>query len=103
MGYRSQVAIAIEKSKAEEFVKLAKNADEIAACGDYTVFCWKHVKWYQAYDDVEAMTSWLEENDDSRWQFIRIGEIGGDIDSYQSDAADEGNPWIWVTNPSITW
>ena len=101
MGYRSQVAIAIEKSKAAEFEKLAEDADEIVDCGDYTVFYWNSVKWYRDFDDVEAVADWLIDIKNCAWEFIRVGESDGDIEKERSD--EHNDAWLWLTNPTITW
>lgn len=98
MGYRSDVAITLYKKDFESLVKeavgktnyeldLIKNAtlyeNNNADCNIITMV-WNCVKWYDGYDDVDFIMSFIRSND-TQYHFIRIGEEAGDVEEESND------------------
>ena len=97
MGYRSQVAIALNKKAfwkhVGEDITEFKDCDQILEADDNVTFVWEHVKWYPSYEGVKAVMRVVakvnEDNDDpdgDDYGFLRIGEEESDIER-------EGSPW----------
>ena len=88
MGYRSQVAIAIEfKALTKEIITLFKDADTIYVQEDdfqCVVFYYDSIKWYdnlypEIMDKMAPLYKMDEESPES-FGYMRIGEEIGDID-----------------------
>ena len=106
MGYRSDVAFAVDSELAPFFTALlAKNPEVERLCrdadhyqsgfseeGDFFMY-WTSIKWYDSYPEIQAIEEFIaelrgEEESDfpgvdnifERWRFIRIGEEATDID-----------------------
>lgn len=109
MGYRSDVAYAIQFNSADERatfrdVMLHKNdthitqaIEEVSDYRDgfkdvYIVFKINDVKWYDSYPDVQAHRQLMEqacELFDASYRFIAIGEDGAE--TYNADGPNEDN------------
>lgn len=88
MGYYSEVAIAMWQDDLKEMFALASSKDnalnllknaEIRESGNKSVIYWVSVKWYDGYDDVKFIRSFLEKNN-KEYYFVRVGEEIGDIE-----------------------
>lgn len=88
MGYYSEVAIAMWQDDLKEMFALASSKDnalnllknaEIRESGNKSVIYWISVKWYDGYDDVKFIRSFLEQNNKD-YYFVRVGEEIGDIE-----------------------
>lgn len=109
MGYRSDVAYAIQFKDADERatfrdVMLHKNdthitqaLEEVSDYRDgfkdvYIVFKINDVKWYDSYPDVQAHRRLMEqacELFDASYRFLSIGEDGAE--DYNADGPNEDN------------
>lgn len=103
MGYRSDVRIITSKDGFEELSKfveeylkdkddynLLKNL-EVDVKNKQCYIGWNFVKWYDGYDDVDAIMKGLEhlgENEYS-YRFMRIGESYDDIEEMYCDGRNE--------------
>jgi hypothetical protein len=104
MGYRSQVRICMKKASFEElkqelmgeYAYLIEHLDEYTEttgnyyCGDKTeevvVFGWDWIKWYEGYEDIQVINSFLDKlsDRDEDYSFIRIGEYIDDTEIYSN-------------------
>lgn len=99
MGYYSDVAIAMYRKDFEKMVRAAKSNETTsglelikAAClhearanGLPTItMYWNCVKWYNTFDSVRFIMSFLNENDIT-YQFRRIGDEYDDIEITGND------------------
>ena len=107
MGYRSEVILVVGKEVMPQFmVTMAKCQEARAMCWDGTservmnyaeegsiFFRWDHVKWYDSYEEVQAIEDfmdWCECEDidvdgDSHaaidfFRFVRVGEDVEDVE-----------------------
>jgi hypothetical protein len=89
MGYRSQVVLAISKHLTP-FLTLAvtqnkeaeslvfKDADKFDRdyCGDKSwLLVWDCIKWYESYEDIQALEKFINEACADEYQFEVEGEI----------------------------
>lgn len=85
MGYRSEVAIAIEKELLEnEGLKIKEDisdADEIILHDGYYYIYWYDIKWYTDYPSVKNIESFLNEYPE-KVAFMRLGENLDDIERH---------------------
>jgi hypothetical protein len=124
MGYRSQVVLAISKELTPFFMmKLAqcKEAEELVFKhadtfdrdygGDKSwLLTWDHIKWYESYEDIQLLESFIEEACGDEYEFeidgkeqssaehikfVRVGEDHADIE-HQGDGF-----WDIYTNTHI--
>lgn len=88
MGYYSEVAIAMWQDDLKEMFALASSKDnalnllknaEIRESGNKSVIYWNSVKWYDGYDEVKFIRSFLKQNN-KEYYFVRVGEEIGDIE-----------------------
>jgi predicted nuclease of restriction endonuclease-like RecB superfamily len=109
MGYRSDVAYAIQFKDADERatfrdVMLHKNDQHITQALEetedfrngykdkYIVFKINNVKWYDSYPDVKAHRQLMEqacELFEASYRFIAIGEDGAETYNEDGDAHDD--------------
>ena len=100
MGYRSDVAYAIRfKNKEHRIRFMAAQAidpliklEEFKLVGDDVVLLhFEDVKWYSDYEDVKCHERLLEEakEQDCGWEFCRVGEETGDIESESDYSIDD--------------
>ena len=108
MGYRSQVAVAIGKKHVEDFQKIITNEwnnykPEKHEFSTHTVYVWDWVKWYAGYDEVEAVTEFIEELEEGTedFEFLRIGGEVGDIEVRRSGPHRGKDYWLDYTSPRI--
>tara|TARA_Y100000310_G_C20435123_1_gene693359 strand:- start:100 stop:438 length:339 start_codon:yes stop_codon:yes gene_type:complete len=107
MGYRSQVAVAIGKKHVEDFQKIITNEwnykPEKHEFSTHTVYVWDWVKWYDGYDEVDAITEFIDELDEGTEdiEFLRIGEETGDIELRRNGPHTKEDYWLNYTNPKI--
>ena len=110
MGYRSDVEILFYPENPEEFAMLQlyveENLPDKFEVGDMTCNRWPQgnkylhirmegIKWYPSYEDVivytECFDSWEERFGSPpkfHFEFVRIGEDDGDIETQYSDDAE---------------
>ncbi len=108
MGYRSEVILAVGPEVMPQFmVTMAKSPEARQMCfGDHTemikdyqgikgsfLFRWDHIKWYDGYEEVQAIEdflNWAEDkleidgkeiDGDEHFRFVRIGEEYDDIET----------------------
>ena len=89
MGYRSQVVLAISKHLTP-FLTLAVTQNKSAETlvfrdadhfdrdydGDKSwLIRWDHIKWYESYEDIEALEKFISEACSDEYQFEVEGEI----------------------------
>jgi len=99
MGYRSDVilAVAIKHIPRKELVVglpllaefptllvEAVKANEYRNDGDFWVFEWEYVKWYESYSDIGEVTKWMNNLTDESYHFLRVGEDAGDVEELGS-------------------
>ena len=99
MGYYSEVAITLYKEDFEALVEEAANRENVALnliknsllCenkkSNIITIYWNSIKWYENYDDVRFIMSFIE-NNDTQYHFIRTGESSGDIEEESNDKCD---------------
>ena len=110
MGYRSVVALAVSKKMMPHFLGHLSQCDDAAykfvfmetdkKIEDYdgdgtTMFLWEHIKWYDSYPEVRAITDFVSMNTDylysaskdfddhsyaEHFRFVRMGEDNEDIE-----------------------
>ena len=110
MGYRSEVVLAVSKKMMPHFLGHLSQCDDAAykfvfmeadkKIEDYdgegtNVFSWDHVKWYDSYPEVKAITDFVSMNTDylysvgkdfddhsyaEHFRFVRMGEDNEDIE-----------------------
>lgn len=99
MGYRSEVLLAL-KPKAQALLStyIARGGavahfftDEVCdeidkrSDGDVT-YHWDHVKWYETYPEIAAVTDFMARLDDEdleeEYKFVRIGEDDDDNETH---------------------
>ena len=95
MGYRSDVAIAIENEAFKELLEKAKAENDdafefiqrasIYRTDKFTTLYFEWVKWYEDYEDVQFIESFIRK---IPHVFKRIGEDYDDIESLEGDVAD---------------
>jgi len=106
MGYRSEVALALTSDaarvlkalydhnlKLKAFIDDAdslENFNDSAIEDGYTTkILWGGIKWYEGYNEIDMIQTFLNNTDDMEWYFIRIGEECDDIVTeggfYESD------------------
>ena len=91
MGYRSEVYLGIDNDIVEQlltFVGLNQKVYELlfehSSYAEKTKkgglhFHWDWVKWYDGYDAISKLNTFLNEHDD-KIKFVRIGENYDDVD-----------------------
>lgn len=111
MGYRSDVAYAIQFKDANERatfrdVMMHKNdthitqaLDEVSDYKDkFIVFKINDVKWYDSYEDVQAHRKLMEqacELFEASYRFLAIGEDGAE--NYHADGPNEDDLYDMIT------
>ena len=106
MGYRSEVSIQLESKAFDMVMKSIKKYNSEQADGyefypdtilkkdDEYIIQWGSVKWYSDYGDVKSVESVLTELDKYkesaeidgfRYDFLRVGEESGDIETRSND------------------
>ena len=109
MGYRSQVVLAISKHLTPFFtLKVTQNKDAESLVfaeadtfdrdygGDKSwLMVWDNIKWYESYEDIQALEKFIHEANDDEYKFevdgeaqassehirfVRVGEDSGDIE-----------------------
>lgn len=95
MGYYSLVGIKCELRAYERFEKVFKDyptitPDEISKSGHLYNLKWNSIKWYNGYEDIDAVENvmdWLDEHDEKvgyGYSFIRLGEEYSDIEEREN-------------------
>ncbi len=91
MGYRSEVHLGIDEAIVEQLLTFAgvnqecyKLLFEYADATEKTkkggiYFRWEHVKWYDSYDEISKLQTFLQEHDD-HYKFLRLGESVEDVE-----------------------
>ena len=106
MGYRSQVALALcteadqlLKANAEMIPELAALIKDSESDADERYF-WSSIKWYESFEEIDAMNRFLEFLDchDYQFGFIRLGEQEDDIE--RMGYPSEYDMWV---NRCIEW
>ena len=118
MGYRSEVVLAVAEKVMPQFLAtMAKSAETRRLCfqdhcdmvKDYygkgnILFRWDSIKWYEGYEEVDALTNfmdWCDEEDENEisheieYRFVRVGENYDDI-VQRGEGFDEIYPAIEV-------
>jgi hypothetical protein len=106
MGYRSEVAFAIQFPTPEQrtaftvAIKLAADPAEVACLDEYTNYDdrtytaqFTDVKWYPDYADVKAHHTLMEravEDHGASYYFVRIGE---EINDIEEQHCGDDVPW----------
>jgi len=98
MGYRSQVVLAVSKEVLPQFLTtLARSSETKDLCFVHAdkkidnyderggfLFFWDHVKWYDSYEEMQAITDfmdWCDDENDEDYRFVRAGESMDDNES----------------------
>lgn len=95
MGYRSEVHIAMTKTRFRDMIPQAPNEDIrdyiLSSIREYNgnsymvELCFEYVKWYPDYEEVAFIDKFLSETEDG-YAFCRIGEDSEDNELH----SDEG-------------
>lgn len=106
MGYRSEVAIQLEKKAFDMVMKSIKKynktqnngwefaPDSILKKDDDYLLQWDCIKWYSDYSDIRTVENVLNELDKLtesenidgyRYHFVRVGESWSDIEIRSND------------------
>ncbi len=91
MGYRSEVAIALDNEYVDEFRDIIKehNMESVFTEHDqksFMVFKTDSIKWNTNYPEIEAIESFFNIVLDEDYGFLRVGEDFDDIE-------EQGMPW----------
>ena len=98
MGYRSTVVLAVSKEVLPQFLTtLARSSETKDLCFAHAdkkidnyddrggfLFMWDHIKWYDSYEEMQAITDfmdWCDEENDEDYRFVRTGEDMEDNES----------------------
>jgi len=98
MGYRSEVALALVTDAAillkelcehnTELKEFFDNADESRGWepeevlgGCTTKFLWSHVKWYEGYNEIDMVETFMNNISEDDYYFLRIGDDSDDNES----------------------
>lgn len=96
MGYRSDVSITMYQEDFDAMVKSAasENEEALSLIKYATLFqdvknktrtmFWNCVKWYDDFEDVGFIESFIEK-EDVQYRFIRVGEEMGDVEEKFND------------------
>lgn len=96
MGYRSDVTITLYKQDFETLVRQASENTNGALnlikyatlykneAGDIVTLFWNSVKWYDGYNDVDFIMSFIRSGD-VQYHYLRVGEESGDIEEENND------------------
>lgn len=96
MGYRSDVTITLYKQDFETLVRQASENTNGALdlikyatlykneASDIITLFWNSVKWYDGYNDVDFIMSFIR-NGDVQYHYLRVGEESGDIEEENND------------------
>lgn len=96
MGYRSDVTITLYKQDFETLVRQASENTNGALdlikyatlykneASDIVTLFWNSVKWYDGYNDVDFIMSFIR-NGDVQYHYLRVGEESGDIEEENND------------------
>lgn len=109
MGYRSELVIKFSEDAAEALAAakgmdpnlaelLEHNEHRHIGSGNVDCIYFSHTKWYEGYEDVDSMMSFLSQLNNEDYGFMRIGEDNDDIEEL-------GTPWeydIYISR-SISW
>ena len=100
MGYISEVAIKCEEKAFEMFKKVCKEVnylpDKIYKDGNEYILYWGGIKWYEGYEDIQAIISVMNKLDELQdpnnynetgygYSFMRLGEDNDDIETREND------------------
>ena len=96
MGYRSDVTITLYKQDFETLVRQASENTNGALdlikhaslykneASDIITLFWNSVKWYDGYNDVDFIMSFIRSGD-VKYHYLRVGEESGDIEEENND------------------
>ena len=96
MAYRSDVTITLYKQDFETLVRQAsENANGALdlikyaslyknEASDIVTLFWNSVKWYDGYNDVDFIMSFIRSGD-VQYHYLRVGEESGDIEEENND------------------
>jgi len=107
MGYRSEVILVVDKKLVGNLLTLFSQKPEVRKMliGDNSIKCnddgdmmfhIDYIKWYDSYDEVRALTEWMDDADDIdeyAYSFNRLGEEFGDHES-------RGHSEAWTVYPN---
>ena len=88
MGYRSEVAIAMKKEDAKEFLEnyvkgtKLEGGEVVKELPHVTVITFSDIKWNTWYPEVAEAESFLDklEETEKYYEFVRIGEDFDDVE-----------------------
>lgn len=86
MGYRSEVGIIFKKETSKEFKKFKEKVksfnifDDVCETKNDIFFHATYIKWYDDYDEVKHITSFMNNLDAENYKFIRLGEDDNDVE-----------------------
>ena len=70
--------------KNYSYWKVTNDGEDIETKEDCVYFGWNWVKWYNGYEDVDFIMSFIQDCD--QYAFCRIGESGeGDIETHENN------------------
>ena len=102
MGYRSQVAIAMKKEDAKEFLENyvkgtdLEGAEVVKELPHVIVITFDDIKWDPWYPDVAEAESFLDELEEKEkyYEFVRIGENYSDVEFRVFQPKDNENDFV---------
>ena len=111
MGYRSEVVLAVSKKMVPHFLTVLAQHESVRRlihdCDTFNedylgeggmLMHWAHIKWYESYDEIDAITRFIDdcesedvvgwtiedsEEEGETWnhvRFVRVGEELDDVD-----------------------
>jgi len=88
MGYRSEVTLVLTRNGLSALYnkipdamrKITEYADKFVRRDDVFLLCWGHIKWYDSYDEINAVEKALRGLDNDDYHFLRIGEDNDDTE-----------------------
>jgi hypothetical protein len=96
MGYRSHVLLALSTTTAvtahlsdPQVVEALSSADEIHTRSWGVIYEWFHTKWYESFEDVQALIKLMDEldkppveetEDEDLYSFLRNGDDLNDME-----------------------
>jgi hypothetical protein len=97
MGYCSDVVLAVRDTVTCPNLPILDECPHVYRAYGYTYYTWYCTKWYDIYDDVSALNTWLDSIDEDDYYLLRKGEELDDVESqgYMYDA----DIWIEICTP----
>ena len=103
-GYARLVKIADETPSEFKLLSSTKQPPIFDDKDESVVFGWGCLKFYDSFPEVMHLRKVLDlaDDEDVPWQFFRLGEESGDVESFNNEAFDEEPDIRWI-ELDVTW